>query len=119
MPLLETILTKIFGSKHERDVRRITPIVETVNLRFEEMNTLSDDELRAKTEEFKKRLEDGETLDDILFEKQFDQIQHGPIRDFRCDLGHQPFLVDRVEVLLDVNIHNPCPSSREPRGNLP
>ncbi len=66
MAFLETILTKVFGSKHERDVKRITPIVETINLRFEEFNELSDEQLRAKTEEFKKRLDDGETLDDIL-----------------------------------------------------
>ena len=66
MALLESVLTKIFGSKHERDVRRISPIVETINLRFEELESLSDDELRAKTDEFKRRLEEGETLDDIL-----------------------------------------------------
>ena len=66
MSFLESVLTKMFGSKHDRDVRRITPIIETANLRFEEMNSLSDDELRAKTDEFKKRLDDGETLDDIL-----------------------------------------------------
>jgi preprotein translocase subunit SecA len=68
MPILESILTKIFGSKHERDVKRITPIVETINMRFEELESLSDDELRAKTDEFKKRLEEGDTLDDILAE---------------------------------------------------
>ncbi len=66
MPLLETILTKVFGSKHERDVKRILPIVETINMRFDDFESLSDDELRAKTDEFKRRLEEGETLDDIL-----------------------------------------------------
>jgi preprotein translocase subunit SecA len=66
MSFLESALTKIFGSKHDRDVRRITPIVETINLRFEEFESLSDEQLQAKTAEFKQRLENGETLDDLL-----------------------------------------------------
>ncbi|HUU46072.1 MAG TPA: preprotein translocase subunit SecA, partial [Acidobacteriota bacterium] len=63
---IEKLLTKIFGSKHERDVKRIRPIVETINKYFEDYAALSDEELRAKTEEFKRRLGEGETLDDIL-----------------------------------------------------
>jgi preprotein translocase subunit SecA len=66
MSAIESLLTKIFGSKHERDVRRIGPIVETVNKLYEEWHSLSDEELRAKTDEFKKRLADGETIDEIL-----------------------------------------------------
>ncbi|HWO57324.1 MAG TPA: preprotein translocase subunit SecA, partial [bacterium] len=66
MSFLESALTKIFGSKHDRDVRRIMPIVETINLRFEEFESLSDEQLQAKTAEFKQRLENGETLDDLL-----------------------------------------------------
>ncbi len=66
MPGIEEFLTKIFGSKHARDVRRIRPIVDTINQFYEEYHTLSDEQLRAKTEEFKSRLASGETLDDIL-----------------------------------------------------
>ena len=58
--------TKIFGSHSERELKRIEPIIKKIESMDEEMQALSDDELKAKTEEFKKRLSDGETLDDIL-----------------------------------------------------
>ena len=60
------IITKIFGTKHERDVKKILPLMEQINEQFKTLSTLSTDELKSKTDEFKKRLEDGETLDDIL-----------------------------------------------------
>jgi len=64
--MVQGFLTKIFGSKHERDVKRIGPIVEQINEIFETYHDLSDEELKGKTEEFKKRLAEGETLEDIL-----------------------------------------------------
>ena len=60
------LLSKIFGSYSEKEVKRVMPIVEKINGLEEEISKLKDDELREKTNEFKKRLEDGETLDDIL-----------------------------------------------------
>jgi len=60
------IITRIFGTKHERDVKKIMPLVEQINEQFEKLGALSDDELKSKTDEFRKRLKDGETLDDIL-----------------------------------------------------
>jgi len=66
MPFFETILTKIFGSKHEREVRRITPVVETINKYFDDYQSFTDDQLRAKTDEFKQRIADGEMLDELL-----------------------------------------------------
>ncbi len=54
----ENILTKIFGSKHERDVKKIKPIVEEINTFFDEYKSLSDEELKGKTEEFKKRIKE-------------------------------------------------------------
>ena len=59
-------ITKIFGTKHERDVKKISPIVEQINEIYENLKDLSDDELRAKTDEFRERLTQEETLDDIL-----------------------------------------------------
>jgi preprotein translocase subunit SecA len=47
------VLAKIFGSKHEKDVKKIMPIVEEINHYFEEYMSLSDDEVRAKTDEFR------------------------------------------------------------------
>lgn len=66
--MLEKALTKIFGSKHDREMKRLQPIIDKVNSFEDAMKKLSDEELKAKTPEFKKRLADGETLDDILEE---------------------------------------------------
>ena len=57
---------KIFGTHSERELKRIKPIVDKVESYHEAMGKFSDDELKDKTKEFKKRLADGETLDDIL-----------------------------------------------------
>ena len=57
---------KIFGTHTETELKRIKPIVDKVESYHEAMGKLSDDELKDKTKEFKKRLADGETLDDIL-----------------------------------------------------
>lgn len=59
-------LEKLFGSHSEREIKRIEPIVDEIEALAPTMETLSDEELRAKTNEFKNRLEQGETLDDIL-----------------------------------------------------
>ena len=59
-------LTKIFGTHSDRELKRITPIVDKVESYRDEMKALSDEELRGKTKEYKERLEKGETLDDLL-----------------------------------------------------
>ncbi len=64
--MFEKFITKIFGSKHQRDIKKIQPQVEEINRIYPGLSTLSDEQLTAKTEEFKKRLAEGETLDDIL-----------------------------------------------------
>jgi preprotein translocase subunit SecA len=60
------LLKKLFGSKNEREVKRMLKAVQSVNALEEQMLSLSDEQLRSKTEEFKARLEKGETLDQIL-----------------------------------------------------
>lgn len=57
---------KIFGTHSERELKRIMPIVDKIESLRPTMQALSDEELRAKTDEFKKRYADGETLDDLL-----------------------------------------------------
>ena len=57
---------KIFGTHSERELKRIYPIVDKIEALRPTMQALSDEELRGKTKEYKKRLEDGETLDDLL-----------------------------------------------------
>ncbi|KAA3633115.1 MAG: preprotein translocase subunit SecA, partial [Calditrichaeota bacterium] len=64
--MLGNIITKMFGTKHERDVKKLLPAVEEINRYFEEYQSLSEEQLIAKTDEFKKRLVDGETTDEIL-----------------------------------------------------
>ncbi len=61
-----SIAEKIFGTHSERELKRITPIVDQIEALRPEMQALSDEALRAKTDEFKKRLEEGATLDDLL-----------------------------------------------------
>ena len=60
------IISKVFGTYSEREVKRVMPIVEKINSLEEEISKLNDIELKNKTEEFKVRLQKGETLDDIL-----------------------------------------------------
>ena len=59
-------LEKIFGSYSEREVKKLQKIADKIEQLDGDMQKLSDDELRAKTDEFKNRLKNGETLDDIL-----------------------------------------------------
>ncbi|MGK8437982.1 preprotein translocase subunit SecA [Ectopseudomonas hydrolytica] len=62
------LLKKLFGSKNEREVKRMLKAVQSVNALEEQMIALSDEQLRGKTEEFKARLAKGETLDQLLAE---------------------------------------------------
>lgn len=64
--MLDKALKIMFGSKHERDIRNLMPLIENINAMETEMKQLSNEELGAQTHLFKKRLEDGDTLDDIL-----------------------------------------------------
>jgi len=81
------IISKLFGTKHDRDIKKILPIVEKINQYYDEYQSLSDEELKAKTEEFKARLEearkevretegeiDEETLEDRIYETEQDML---------------------------------------------
>ncbi len=61
-----SIISKIFGTHSQHEVKRIIPIVNKIEALAPEFEKLTDDELKAKTPEFKERLEKGETLDDLL-----------------------------------------------------
>jgi len=64
--MISMLLTKIFGSKNERELKRIQPLVETVAAFEPQIQALDDGQLKEQTAKFKARLENGETLDDIL-----------------------------------------------------
>jgi len=61
-----TVTKKIFGSKNDRELKRMGKLVKSINAFEESLEALSDDELKAKTAEFRERLEGGETLDQLL-----------------------------------------------------
>jgi preprotein translocase subunit SecA len=64
--MVQLFLNKIFGTKNEREIKRLWPSVERVNSFEEKISPLSDTELKGKTDEFRRRLDAGETHDDIL-----------------------------------------------------
>lgn len=66
--MINYVLKKVFGTKSARDLKKIQPLVKRVSELEEEYQQLSEEQLKSKTEEFKQRLADGETLDDIMCE---------------------------------------------------
>jgi preprotein translocase subunit SecA len=64
--MIGALIKKIVGSKNERELRRIQPYVDKINQMEPEISPLSDDQLRAKTSEFKERIERGESIEEIL-----------------------------------------------------
>ena len=64
--MIVNVLKKVFGSKNERELKKFKPVVEQINALEPEIQTLSDDQLRAKTQAFKERIVQGATLDELL-----------------------------------------------------
>ena len=76
---MKNFINKLFGSHSDRELKRLKPIVDKINSLESELQKLSDDELRAKTGEFKKRYKNGESLDDMLPEA-FAVVREGSCR---------------------------------------
>ena len=64
--MIRSLIRKIVGSKNERELKRIQPLVERINQREPEISPLSDDQLRGKTSDFKERIGRGESIEEIL-----------------------------------------------------
>jgi preprotein translocase subunit SecA len=64
--IVDTVLKKIFGSKYERDIKTLQPLADRINTLEPLISKLSDEQLRAKTAEFRGRLAEGSTLEDLL-----------------------------------------------------
>ena len=64
--MLDTIVKKFVGTKNERELKKIQPLVAAINDLEPRISSLSDEQLAAKTTEFRKRFENGESLDDLL-----------------------------------------------------
>ena len=92
-----SVITKIFGTHSERELKKIKPIADKIESLADKYRALSDSELRAKTDEFKKRLAAGETTDDILPEA-FATAREAAYR----VLGLYPF---RVQLIGGIVLH--------------
>jgi preprotein translocase subunit SecA len=66
--MLSWALKKLFGTSHDREIKKLRPRVEAINALEPAISKLTDDELKAKTAEFREKLDNGATLDDILHE---------------------------------------------------
>ena len=89
--MLNRALTKVFGSKHERDIKRMKPLVEAINALEPEIQALSDEALRAKTSEFRQQIQQGTAVDDLLV-PAFAVAREAAIR----SVGMRPFDVQLV-----------------------
>ena len=89
--MLGNILTKVFGSKNDRELKKMQPLVNAINVLEPEMQQLDDTALAAKTVEFKERLAKGETLDDLLPEA-FAVVREASVR----VLGLRPYDVQLI-----------------------
>ena len=91
------IIQKVFGTHSQRELKRIEPLVEKIESLRPEMMALSDEAPKDKTMEFKKRLADGETLDDLLPEA------YATVREAaRRVLNMEPF---RVQLIGGIILH--------------
>ena len=89
--MFDFTLKKIFGSKNERELRRMAPLVDQITSLEPELRKLSDADLAAKTPYFRKRLDQGEPLDDLLPEA-FAVAREASLR----ALGMRPFDVQLI-----------------------
>jgi preprotein translocase subunit SecA len=113
--MLAWAIKKIFGTANERAVRRVQPNVEAINALEERMKKLSDAELQAKTAEFKQKLANGASLDDILVEafaacreasRRVLKMRHYDVQLIGGMVLHSPRLrVDGAALQLDGPLH--------------
>ncbi|MBQ1411006.1 MAG: preprotein translocase subunit SecA, partial [Oscillospiraceae bacterium] len=91
------LITKLFGTTSEREVKKLTPLVDKIEALEPEMKALPDEALRAKTDEFKQRLAAGKSLDDLLPEA-FAAVREAAFR----VLGMRPY---RVQLIGGIILH--------------
>jgi len=94
-------LKKIFGSKHERDISALAPIVEEINSYYEKLKSLSDDELKNKTNEFRKRIKDAISEKENEIEQIKERIKSSKSYEEREELYN---ILDNLEDQLDKKI---------------
>ena len=89
--MINKVFSKIFGTHNDRELKALMPVIDRIEALEDEYRAMSEENLKGKTVELKKRLEDGETLDDILPEA-FAAAREA------CDrvLGMRPFHVQLI-----------------------
>ena len=92
---MSKIADMLFGTHSQREIKRIEPLVKKIEELRPQMQAISDEELRAKTDEFRKRLAEGETLDDLLPEA-YAAVREGAKR----ALGMEPFRVQLIGAII-------------------
>jgi preprotein translocase subunit SecA len=99
------VFKKIFGDKYEKELKLLWPIVEEINVEYEKLKNISDDELKAKTEEFKQKIQDytketKDKLDELKAKLQSDEdFDRQAVHDEVDKLNEQ--LNDEYEEILD------------------
>src|SRR6266436_2050427 len=107
--LINTLIGKVFGTKNERVIKSLMPRVEAINALEPQMQKLTDDELRAKTDEFRQRVQErlshvtaaaapeseGETEDDPDRAKQFEKEQYEALQEVLDEILVEAFAVVR------------------------
>jgi preprotein translocase subunit SecA len=77
--MIASFLTKVFGSKNERELKKLHPLVERINALEPDVQSMSDDRLRSQTQLFRERLEKGESIEDLLPEA-FATVREASVR---------------------------------------
>src|SRR5215469_1033804 len=96
--MLGALVRKVVGTKNDRELKRLWPLVDEINALEDELKELSDEELRARTAMFREQLDQGATVDDILV-PAFATAREGS----RRVLGMRPF---DVQLLGGIVLHN-------------
>lgn len=91
-------ISKIFGNKHQKDVKRLAPLVEQINVYYEQLHSLTDEQLRAKTDEFRTRIREAvEEIEQQIKGLKYELVPHAP------DDGHEPTLEEREEIYTQID----------------
>jgi preprotein translocase subunit SecA len=98
--MITAVLRKVFGTKNDRELKRMGRVVERANAHADDVRKLSDDELPQKTEEYRRRLADGESLDQLLPEA-FALVREAADR----ALGLRPY---DVQLIGGITLHEGC-----------
>jgi preprotein translocase subunit SecA len=98
--MVMNLLTRVFGSKNERDLRRLQPIVDSINALEPQMQALGDEELKGQTLKFKERLAQSESLDELLPEA-FATVREASVR--TLEMRHFD-----VQLLGGIFLHRGC-----------